>query len=62
MPFAAFSNAALTLSSWRLVVLAFTLLFLRRIPGVMIFYRWMPEMKTPFEATFCAHFGYRCIL
>lgn len=53
MPIAAWSDAALTLAPWRLVVLAISLLVLRRIPAIFLMQRLIPDIKTNREAIFC---------
>lgn len=57
LPFSSFNNHALGIDAWRLVVLFIAILFLRRIPSVLILYKWIPEIKTWQEAVFCGHFG-----
>ncbi|GLB38785.1 putative sodium/hydrogen exchanger family protein [Lyophyllum shimeji] len=57
MPFSSFSNAELTLSVWRLIVIAILVLLLRRLPVVVALYRWIPDIKTFREAIFAGHFG-----
>jgi NhaP-type Na+/H+ or K+/H+ antiporter len=57
MPFNKFQNAELTLSVWRLIVIALLVLLLRRIPIMIAVYRWMPDIKNFRESVFCGHFG-----
>jgi NhaP-type Na+/H+ or K+/H+ antiporter len=57
MPFAQFQDEALTLTVWRLVVIAVLVLLLRRLPIVIALYKWIPDVKTFREALFCGHFG-----
>ncbi|KAL0574597.1 hypothetical protein V5O48_007364 [Marasmius crinis-equi] len=57
MPFSSFQNADLSLSVWRLVVLAVLVLLFRRLPIMLILYRWIPDVKTFREALFTGHFG-----
>ncbi|KAF9020551.1 hypothetical protein BDZ89DRAFT_1103252 [Hymenopellis radicata] len=52
MPFDKFSDAELTLTVWRLVVLAICILILRRLPVVLALYKWIPDIKTFREAIF----------
>ena len=52
MPFHLFSSEVLTLSVWRLVVLAVLVFILRRLPIVLALYRWIPDIKTFREAIF----------
>ncbi|KAJ7082043.1 Sodium/hydrogen exchanger family-domain-containing protein [Mycena belliarum] len=57
MPFDAFNTPALGITPWRLVVLFLAILALRRIPSVLLLYRWVPEIRTWREALFTGHFG-----
>ncbi|KAI5123463.1 hypothetical protein M0805_008833 [Coniferiporia weirii] len=57
MPFNTFSNAELTLSVWRLIVIAILILLLRRLPIILALYKWIPDVKTFREAVFSGHFG-----
>lgn len=57
MPFNDFSNASLTLSVWRLIVIAILVLLLRRLPIMIALYKWIPDVKTFREAIFSGHFG-----
>lgn len=57
MPFSAWTNADLTLTPWRLVVLAICILLIRRIPSIYLLQRFIPDIKTNREALFCGHFG-----
>ncbi|KAK1223104.1 hypothetical protein PQX77_014032 [Marasmius sp. AFHP31] len=57
MPFSSFTDAALTLSVWRLVVIAILVLLFRRLPAVLALYKWIPDIKTFREAVFSGHFG-----
>ena len=57
MPFNAFHNEELTLSVWRLIVIAILVLLLRRLPVMLALYRWIPDVKTFREAVFSGHFG-----
>ncbi|KAJ7086783.1 Sodium/hydrogen exchanger family-domain-containing protein [Mycena belliarum] len=57
MPFAAFDSPALGITPWRLVLLFVAILALRRIPSVLLLYRWVPEITTWREALFTGHFG-----
>lgn len=57
MPFSDFEDAALTLTPWRLIVLAILVLLLRRLPIMLALYRWIPDVKTFREAIFSGHFG-----
>lgn len=57
MPFSDFANEELTLSVWRLMVIAILVMLLRRLPIVIALYRWIPDIKTFREAIFSGHFG-----
>lgn len=57
IPFSDWNDPALTLVPWRLVVLAISILCLRRIPSIYLLKSWIPDMKTNREALFCGHFG-----
>lgn len=57
IPFADFNNHELTLSVWRLFVIAILILLLRRLPIIIVLYRWIPDIKTFREAVFTGHFG-----
>ncbi|KZP23388.1 hypothetical protein FIBSPDRAFT_461868 [Athelia psychrophila] len=57
MPFDSFSDTSLTLTPWRLVVLAILVLLLRRLPVMLALFRWIPDVKTFREAIFSGHFG-----
>lgn len=57
MPFNDFEDVALTLTPWRLVVIAILVLILRRLPIMLALYRWIPDVKTFREAIFSGHFG-----
>ncbi|KAF9030638.1 Sodium/hydrogen exchanger family-domain-containing protein [Panaeolus papilionaceus] len=57
MPFNKFQDEALTLSVWRLVVIAILVLIFRRLPIIMALYKWIPDIKTFREALFSGHFG-----
>ncbi|KAL6302845.1 Sodium/hydrogen exchanger family-domain-containing protein [Sparassis latifolia] len=57
MPFHQFSDPELTLTPWRLIVIAILVLLLRRLPIMVALYRWIPDMKTFREAVFSGHFG-----
>jgi len=57
MPFNKFQDANLGLSVWRLIVIAILVLLLRRLPIIIMLYRWIPDIKTFREALFSGHFG-----
>jgi NhaP-type Na+/H+ or K+/H+ antiporter len=57
LPFNQFHISELGISPWRLVMLVLVILALRRIPSILILYKWMPEVSNWREALFCGHFG-----
>ncbi|KAG2123796.1 Sodium/hydrogen exchanger family-domain-containing protein [Suillus clintonianus] len=57
MPFDSFSNETLSLSVWRLVVIAVLVLMLKRLPIMIGLYKFIPDVKTFREAIFSGHFG-----
>ncbi|KAF9267003.1 hypothetical protein L218DRAFT_895138 [Marasmius fiardii PR-910] len=57
MPFSSFSDPELTLTVWRLIVIAILVLLFRRLPVVLVLYKWIPDIKTFREAVFTGHFG-----
>lgn len=57
MPFGKFQDENLSLSVWRLFVIAILVLLLRRLPAMIALYKWIPDVKTFREALFSGHFG-----
>ncbi|CAL1708274.1 unnamed protein product [Somion occarium] len=57
LPFAAFNSPDLDIVPWKLVVLFLAVLVLRRIPPLLLLYRWVPEIDGWKEALFSGHFG-----
>ncbi|KAH7915477.1 Sodium/hydrogen exchanger family-domain-containing protein [Hygrophoropsis aurantiaca] len=57
MPFQSFNNETLTLTVWRLVVIAILVLLLKRLPIMIALYKFIPDVKTLREAIFSGHFG-----
>ncbi|ESK96445.1 hypothetical protein Moror_6953 [Moniliophthora roreri MCA 2997] len=57
LPFESWHSPTLGTDVWRLVVLFVVVMFLRRIPAILMLYRWVPEIKNWREALFCGHFG-----
>lgn len=55
--FGAFDNPLLGVTSGRLMVLFIVVLVLRRVPSLLVLYRWIPEIKSWREALFVGHFG-----
>ena len=60
IPFAEFNSPELGITPWRLVVLFLAILAIRRIPALLLLYRWVPEIKGWREALFSGHFGGLC--
>ena len=57
LPFEAFNSPVLGITPWRLIVLFIAVLFLRRIPPLLVLYKWVPEITNWREALFSGHFG-----
>ncbi|KAL1945685.1 hypothetical protein VTO73DRAFT_1687 [Trametes versicolor] len=57
MPFSLFNAPELGITPWRLVTLFLAVLVLRRIPPLLLLYKWVPEIRTWREAMFSGHFG-----
>ncbi|KAK0200863.1 Cation/H+ exchanger [Desarmillaria ectypa] len=57
LPFTTFNSPELGITWWRLIVLFIAILALRRIPSVLLLYKWIPEIRTWREALFSGHFG-----
>ncbi|THH09753.1 hypothetical protein EW146_g8593 [Bondarzewia mesenterica] len=56
-PFTDFDNAELSITVWRLVVIAILVLLLRRLPAMIALYKFIPDVKNFREAVFSGHFG-----
>ncbi|KAF9192385.1 hypothetical protein BGZ51_005214 [Haplosporangium sp. Z 767] len=57
IPFSSFGDALISLSVWRLVVLAIAILFLRRLPYMLIMKPLIPALSSYREAAFAGWFG-----
>ncbi|EPQ26792.1 uncharacterized protein PFL1_05770 [Pseudozyma flocculosa PF-1] len=57
IPWADFSDAALGLTGWRMVVLGLTILILRRPPGVIATTKLIPALRDYKESAFAGFFG-----
>jgi len=57
MDFRAFDSPHLGITPWRLVILFLCIVAFRRIPALLVLYRWVPEIGTWQEALFTGHFG-----
>jgi hypothetical protein len=57
LPFTSFDSPQVGIKPWKLGVLFIAILTLRRIPPLLLLYRWIPEIATWKEALFSGHFG-----
>jgi len=57
MPFGAFDSVLTGVTVWRLTILAILIILLRRLPIMIMLYKWIPGVKTFREALFSGHFG-----
>lgn len=57
IPWEQFNNIDMGLQAWRLVVIAIFVIFFRRIPVMLAFKPFIPDIKTWREALFAGHFG-----
>jgi NhaP-type Na+/H+ or K+/H+ antiporter len=57
LPFQSFNAPGLGITVPRLLILFFAILFLRRIPSLLLLFKWIPEITTWREALFSGHFG-----
>lgn len=57
LPFGDFNAPDLGLVPWKLVVLFLAILILRRIPSLLLLYKFIPDVHDWREALFCGHFG-----
>ncbi|KAI6123867.1 Sodium/hydrogen exchanger [Pisolithus croceorrhizus] len=57
LPFSSYNSAELGITPWRLVVLMIAILLVRRIPPLLLLYRFVPEIPSWKEALFSGHFG-----
>lgn len=57
LPFTSFDNPSLGISPWRLALLFLAILAFRRIPAILVLYRWIPEIETWRQALFAGHYG-----
>lgn len=55
--FDTFNDPSLGISSIRLIVFFIAILVLRRIPSILLLYKWIPEISSWQEALFSGHFG-----
>jgi len=57
LPFADYNAPQFGITPWRLVVLMIAILVLRRIPSLLMLYKFIPEISSWREALFSGHFG-----
>ena len=57
LPFNMYNSPELGITPWRLIVLLIGILALRRIPCLLLIYKWIPDVRNWKEALFCGHFG-----
>ncbi|RPD78500.1 hypothetical protein L226DRAFT_568127 [Lentinus tigrinus ALCF2SS1-7] len=57
MPFNMFNATELSITPWRLIIVFLAVMFLRRIPPLLLLYKWVPEIGSWREALFSGHFG-----
>lgn len=57
IPWSDFNNAEIGCNVWRLIILAIVVIFLRRIPAVLVLKPFIPDIKSWREALFVGHFG-----
>lgn len=57
LPFESFNIPEVGISPWRLVILTIGIMLLRRIPAMLVLYKWIPEISSWREALFSGHFG-----
>ncbi|CCK67980.1 Nha1p KNAG_0A02910 [Huiozyma naganishii CBS 8797] len=57
IPWSQFNSSEIGCDVWRLIVLSIVVIFLRRIPAVLILRPFIPDIKSWREAVFVGHFG-----
>ena len=57
LPFESFTIPALDVTPGRLLLLTMGVLLLRRIPPMLMLYKWIPEITSWRQALFSGHFG-----
>ncbi|WFD34067.1 hypothetical protein MCUN1_000899 [Malassezia cuniculi] len=57
MPWHTFNDSEIGCDIWRLIVLAILVLLVKRIPIVLLVWKWIPDIKTFREALFTGYFG-----
>lgn len=56
-PFDDWNSEMLQITPWRLILLGIAIMTLRRLPAIIILYRFTPDIRNFQEALFCGHFG-----
>jgi NhaP-type Na+/H+ or K+/H+ antiporter len=57
LPFSDYNSLEYGITPWRLIVLMIAILVLRRIPPLLVLYKFIPEIASWREALFSGHFG-----
>jgi len=57
LPFDQYNRPDLGITPWRLVILFIIILLIRRIPPLLLLFKWVPEIVNWREALFSGHFG-----
>lgn len=57
LPFDMFNWAVMGIVPWKLVMLSLAILALRRIPCLLLLYKFVPDVENWKEALLCGHFG-----
>lgn len=57
IPWSQFNSGEIGCNVWRLILLSIIVIFLRRIPAVMVLKPFIPDIKSWREAIFVGHFG-----
>ncbi|KAH9935583.1 Sodium/hydrogen exchanger family-domain-containing protein [Fomitopsis serialis] len=57
LPFDQYNRIDLGITPWRLVILFILILIVRRIPPLLLFFKWVPEIANWREAMFSGHFA-----
>lgn len=57
IPWSEFNKSEIGLDIWRLIILSIVIIFLRRIPAVLLLKPLIPDIKSWHEAMFIGHFG-----
>ncbi|KAF8590978.1 hypothetical protein K439DRAFT_1328630 [Ramaria rubella] len=57
LPFELYNSPELNITPWRLVLLFLSLLAFRRLPSLLMLYKWVPDIIDWHEALFSGHFG-----